>query len=158
MPGMHLWTVRSTKTSHITKESEEVSLPFQSINYALIDSNTVFSHNFSPQVNAPQTLDDQITRYFHWAAGCKTTREAFPEKVIDIPSMKLVKQPSDVLRKICAFLEITCSEDYIQDCASTVDPIPSITRDYVEWTERQKKRVYDQMKQFSFFDGYSYEQ
>ena len=46
MPGMHLWTVRSTKTNHITKESEEVSLPFQSINYALMDSNTVFSNNF----------------------------------------------------------------------------------------------------------------
>lgn len=72
--------------------------------------------------------------------------------------MEIVKRPAETLRKICAFLEITCSEDYIQDCAKTVDSVPSITRDFVVWTDKQKESVYEKMKQFSFFDGYTYDQ
>jgi len=64
--------------------------------------------------------------------------------------MEIVKHPADTLRKISAFLDITCSEDHIQDCAATVDPDPSITRDFVEWFEEQKEKVYGQMKEFSF--------
>ena len=82
---------------------------------------------------------------------------SFPGRVLDIPSMEIVKRPADTLRKICALLQVTCSENYIQDCANTVDPIPSITRDFVEWTENQKKTVYEQMKRFSFFEGYSFD-
>ena len=77
--------------------------------------------------------------------------------MIDIPSMEIVKHPADTLRKICVFLEITCSEEYIQDCAATVDPVPSITRDFVEWSKEQKERVYEQMKEFSFLKDYSYD-
>jgi len=109
------------------------------------------------KVNSPDVLNDQIKRYFHWAAGCNKARMAFPGQVIDIPSMEVVKHPADTLRKICAFLEITCSEDYIQDCGNTVDPVPSITRDFVVWTDKQKQSVYEQMKHFSFFDNYSYD-
>ena len=77
--------------------------------------------------------------------------------MIDIPSIEIVKKPAETLTKICAFLKITCSKEYIQDCAATVDPVPSITRDFVEWTKEQKARVYEQMKRFSFFKGYSYD-
>ena len=69
--------------------------------------------------------------------------------MIDIPSMEIVKHPADTLRKICAFLEITCCEGYIQDWAATVDPVPSITRDFVEWSKEHTERVYEQME-FSF--------
>ena len=71
--------------------------------------------------------------------------------------MEIVKRPADTLRKICAFLQITCSENYILGCANTVDPVPSITRDFVEWTENQKTTVHEQMKRFSFFEGYSFD-
>ena len=119
--------------------------------------HSYFCNNLYQQVNAPEILDEQISRYFHWAAGCNKARVQLPGSVLDIPSMEIVKHPADTLRKICTFLEITCSEDYIQDCANTVDPIPSITRNFVVWTDKQKKSVYDQMRQFSFHDGYSYD-
>jgi len=111
----------------------------------------------SHQILAPEVLDEQISLYFYRARGSNKVREAFPGQVIDIPSMEIVKHPADTLRQICAFLEITCFEDYIQDCAATVDPDPSITRDFVEWSEEQKEKVYEQMKEFSFFKGYSYD-
>jgi len=110
------------------------------------------------QILAPEILDQQTRKYFFRARGSNKAREAFPGQVIDIPSMEIIKHPGHTLRKVCAFLEITCSEDYIQDCAATVDPVPSITRDYVVWSKEQKERVYEQMKEFSFFKGYSYDE
>lgn len=110
------------------------------------------------KVKASYILDESISRYFGWAAGCNKARQAFPGSVIDIPSLEIVKNPADTLRKICKFLSISCSERYIQDCAATVDPVPSMTRDLIDWTTEQKNRVYEEMKKYSFFDGYSYDQ
>jgi len=109
------------------------------------------------QILAPEILHEKIGLYFYWARGSNNAREAFPGQVIDIPSIEIVRHPADTLRKICAFLEITCSEEYIQDCAATVDPVPSITRDFVEWSREHKDRVYEQMKEFPFLKGYSYD-
>ena len=84
-------------------------------------------------------------------------REAFPDSVIEVPSIEIVKNPVDTLRRICQFLEITCSEQYLLDCAATVDPVPSITRDIIEWTAEQKNTVYDMMEKYSFLGGYSFD-
>ena len=91
------------------------------------------------------------------AEGSNQAREALPGSVIDIPSMDIVKNPAGTLRKICKFLEIACTEQYVQDCAATVDPVPSITRDLIEWTAEQKNTVYELMKKYSFFEGYSFD-
>ena len=91
------------------------------------------------------------------AEGCYLTREAFPGSVIDVSSIEIVKNPVETLRRICQFLEITCTEQYLQDCAATVDPVPSITRDFIEWTAEQKTKVYDMMQKYPFFEGYSFD-
>ncbi|XP_078344361.1 uncharacterized protein LOC144629975 [Oculina patagonica] len=109
------------------------------------------------KVNAPKELEVKIKSYFSMAAGSNQAREALPGSVIDIPSMEIVKNPAGTLRKICKFLEITCTEQYLQDCAATVDPVPSITRDFIVWTDEQKNTVYEEMKKYSFFEGYSFD-
>ena len=109
------------------------------------------------QVNASKELDKKIHTYFSLAEGSKVARDAFPGSVIDVPSMEIVKNPVETLRRICQFLEITCTEQYLQDCAATVDPVPSITRDFIEWTAEQKSKVYDMMKKYPFLEGYSFD-
>jgi len=109
------------------------------------------------QVNAPDVLEIETQNYFDMAEGCNKAKEAFPGSVIDVPSMEIVKNPVETLRRICQFLEITCTEQYLQDCAATVDPVPSITRNFIEWTAEQKNTVYDMMKKYPFFEGYSFD-
>ena len=108
-------------------------------------------------MNAPEELDGQIKLYFDMAEGSNRAREALPGSVIDIPSMEVVKNPVQTLTKICKFLEITCSEKYLLDCAATVDPVPSITCDFIEWTAEQKNTVYEKMKKYSFFESYLFD-
>ncbi|KAJ7381909.1 hypothetical protein OS493_038342 [Desmophyllum pertusum] len=109
-------------------------------------------------VNSPKILDEKMEQYFRWAEGCNKVKKALPGSVLDVPSMEIVKNPANTLRKICTFLDITCAEQYLQDCAATVHPVPSITRDFIEWTAEQKNSVYERMRKFSFFEGFSYEQ
>ena len=116
-----------------------------------------YTLNFRPQLNAPEELDAKIKAYFSMADGCYLTREAFPGSVIDVPSIEIVKNPVETLRRICQFLEVTCTEQYLLDCAATVDPVPSITRDFIEWTAEQKNKVYEMMKKYSFLEGYSFD-
>ena len=117
----------------------------------------MFLTNLRPQVNALEELDTKIRAYFSMAEGCQMAREAFPGSVIDVPSIEIVKNPVETLRKICQFLKITCTEEYLLDCAATVDPVPSITRDFIEWTAEQKSKVYDMMANYSFLEGYSFD-
>ena len=109
------------------------------------------------QVNAPDELEIETQNYFEMAEGCNKARKAFEGSVIDVPSMEIVKNPVKTLRRICQFLEITCTEQYLQDCAVTVDPVPSITRDFIEWSAEQKKTVYEMMGKYPFFEGYSFD-
>ena len=91
------------------------------------------------------------------AEGCNKAKGTLPGSVIDVPSMEIVKNPVETLRKVCQFLEITCTEQYLLDCAATVERVPSITRFYLEWTAEQKNKVYDMMKQYPFFEGFSFD-
>ena len=118
--------------------------------------NTLFTA-LCQQVKATEELDGKIKTYFRMAEGSNRAREALPGSVIDIPSMEIVKNPVETLKKVCKFLEITCTEKYLQDCAATVDPVPSITRDFIEWTAEQKNTVYEEMKKYSFFESYSFD-
>jgi len=91
------------------------------------------------------------------AERCNMARQTFPGSVIDVRSIEIVKNPAETLRRVCQFLEITCTEQYLLDCAATVDPVPSITRDFIEWTAEQKNKVYNMKKNYTFLEGYFFD-
>ena len=73
-------------------------------------------------------------RYFSIAKNCKRTKEAYGDRVLDIPNEEFVRDTTKHLRQICGdFLDITCSEDYPRDCSSIVDLVPSVTRNVLVW-------------------------
>ena len=118
---------------------------------------TILLCDLRQQVKAPDELMKKTNFYFNLAKGCNKARETFPESFLNVPSMEIVTNPVRTLRRVCQFLEITCTEQYLQDCAATVDPVPSITRYFVEWTTEQKNVVYGMMKKYPFFEGYSFD-
>ena len=109
------------------------------------------------QQNISRQIDYTIRRYFKIANNCQATKEAFGDRVLDIPGEDFVQDPSRYLRKICDFLEIPCSEDYLRDCSSIVDLVPSRTRSLVVWTPEQIKQVYTLMQPLEFLNSYTFE-
>ena len=108
-------------------------------------------------MNSSRILDDTIGNYSQLVQGSYQAKKNFPGRVHDVASMDVMTNTRETLMKICDFLEITCSEKYLQDCASIVSPVPSKTRNNVVWTADQIKRVQQLIKQFSFLGRYSLE-
>lgn len=110
----------------------------------------IYQHDISKQ------LDSSIKRYFVIARNCQETKDVFGDRVLDIIGEDFVRDPSRYLRKMCDFLEITCSEDYLRDCSSIVDPVPSVTRYFLVWTPEQIEKVYTSMQSIEFLQKQSY--
>lgn len=117
----------------------------------LIHSVTLF------QVNYSKELDGSISSYGQLAQGSFEVQKNFPGRVHDVASINVMTETRKTLMKICDFLEITCTEKYLHDCASIVDPRPSQTRHNVEWTVKQIKRVQSLIAQYQFLQRYSFE-
>ena len=96
-------------------------------------------------------------RFFGWAEGNAIAREILGDKLLDVNGLELVKNPVKYMSKICQFIGITCSDDFIQACAKVVDPTPSTTRTYVVWSEEHMDRMYSEIEQYPFLAHYTFD-
>ena len=108
-------------------------------------------------MNFSRILDDTIGNYSKLVRGSYQVKKHFPGRVHDVASIDEMTNTRETLMKICDFLKVTCSEKYLQECASIVSPVPSKTRNNVVWTADQIKRVQQLIKRFSFLRRYSLE-
>ena len=67
-------------------------------------------------------------------------------------------RPKETLLRLCDHLGVTCSEDYIKKCSKILYGTPSVTRDYVVWTDEQKARVTEMMKDYPFLKQFSFDE
>ena len=67
-----------------------------------------------------------------------------------------VASPKDRLRDICAFLEVGCSEDYLDSCAAVVFPQPHRTRTKVRWSHSHVQEIAGAIGKYPWFEGYSF--
>ena len=108
-------------------------------------------------MNYARVLDGVIDSYAELANGSFEATKTFLGCVLDVPSIEAMTKTKETLTKICDFLEVTCQEQYLQDCTSIVDPVPSKTRHNVEWSGDQLKRVKALIRHFPFLRRYSFE-
>ena len=80
----------------------------------------------------------------------------FPGQVHTLRSEDVIASPSLELRKICKFLNIQCSNKYINDCASIVYSKYSKSRNSIIWDEEIKSNMYDYMKKIPFYSQYNF--
>lgn len=104
----------------------------------------------------PELLENSMDRFFRWAEGSAIAREILGDKLLDVNGLELVKNPVESMSKVCQFIDITCSDDFLLACAKVVDPKPSITRHYVVWTKEQMNRMYSVIEQYPFLSHYTF--
>lgn len=107
-------------------------------------------------MNLSNILDESIKSYGELARGSLEVKKNFPGRVLDVAGIDVMTYTTENLRNICNFLEITCTEKYLQDCAAIVDPVPSTTRTNVEWNTDQINRVRRLILQYPFLRRYSF--
>eukprot|EP00117_Sycon_ciliatum_P011129 scpid62079/ scgid12737/ len=73
-----------------------------------------------------------IQDYVHMTEQVAKVKERY--RTADLRCESLVANPIATLRKLCSDLHLSCSEEYLTDCARIVRPVTSVTRGLVDWT------------------------
>jgi hypothetical protein len=74
--------------------------------------------------------------------------------ILPVYNDDLIRDPALTLRRICAFLQITCTPEYIGNCSKLIFSSPSRTRDHVYWPSQVKQSLLDTVKQTSIISRY----
>ena len=78
--------------------------------------------------------------------------------VLEIHNRDLVSDPKTTMSKICSFLEVNCTPDYLNACVDKVFTTVSKTRSLLVWPPNLKRMVNNQLiEKFPFFRRYSFE-
>jgi hypothetical protein len=81
----------------------------------------------------------------------------YGDDVITIYSEDMIKNPEEELKKLCQFLFVPCSKDYLKDCTSIVYGSPSKSRNAILWNEKVKKILTDLIQQTPMLERYKFD-
>ena len=76
--------------------------------------------------------------------------------VLDFHIEDLIQHPKDSMQRLCDFLAVECSQDYVRKCYSKAINSVSKTRDAVWWPRDLRRFIETRSKTFSFFRRYSF--
>ena len=77
--------------------------------------------------------------------------------VLDIRHEDFIKEPKTELTKLCLWLGVEPSSNYLDDCATIVFESPHKKRHKIQWNESLKQQIEHKMDSFPFFAGYSFD-
>ena len=78
------------------------------------------------------------------------------QNVLNIHNSNLVNDPNSTLTKICCFLEVKCSPEYLRSCSEKVFKSTSKSRKLVAWPQRLRDIMDNLIKTYTFFHRYSF--
>ena len=69
----------------------------------------------------------------------------------------LVDSPAKQLSKLCKFLKVPVTQDYLDDCASVIRKEANKSRYELDWSDEQKEEVAKIIRKYDFFSNYSWD-
>ena len=107
-------------------------------------------------LQVPKTaIDGSAMGYFRLYFASEKVKAA-ADKTIDIHCSDLINNPREEIIKLCNFLEVQCSEDYISKCASHVFTEESHTSKLINWPPEVKESIQSRLDSIPLFKAYNY--
>ena len=104
-----------------------------------------------------ELLDWAIDNYFSRVETVNELLTKLDLSIIEIHSKDLILQPKQTFAQICAILEVSCDDQYLDTVASKVFPEISKTRALIVWSPEQKARVAEEIKKYEFLHRYTFD-
>ena len=106
----------------------------------------------------PRRQNDFIQKFARkWAIVAQFKAKLPPSDWYDIRHEQFVEDPQKWLKSLCDFLGQEAPGDYLKDCATIVKPMPHKSRIETQWPVDAIKKMEENMKPYSFLEGYSFE-
>ena len=100
-------------------------------------------------------LKRQIDFYFDQCSAVQMVKEEFGDvKVKHLYHEIFLANPKGYLKKLCNFLGVDYTEDYLKDCADIVYKSPNKSRLSVDWSNSSIDLVINRMADFQWMQGY----
>lgn len=100
----------------------------------------------------------KIHQYLKWVKNVENLRARFSKDVLDIDYSQMLRKPQKVVKKMCKFLDLKYTADYIRSCTKKIFRNETRTRSKVFWPEEIKGYLIGEMKTIApyrefMFDG-----
>lgn len=109
------------------------------------------------QLNTPTVLHKQMKTYLSLVDTNAKLRNRFGENVLDVHYSSFIRQPKIWLKTICDFLEVHCSEYYLDRSVSIIFKNETYTRRHIVWSDDVKQKILDKIKSTDFLNGLKFE-
>ena len=104
------------------------------------------------------SMDQALESFEKICDGAAFAYRRYPGQVLLIRQEDLKKEPRHTIRRLMAFLETECMDDYIKACAGKIYAEPSRPRLSVQWTRDQRSRIDDLIDRHEFLNGYAFDE
>ena len=157
----------TSSTKYITQLQQTVNVPLRVIHmvrnpYDLIATAALYEHNTKSKASKEHRFNNMLKVYgeyrtvFHRAKAVLRMSTAFQMKVLDVHLVDLVRDPKKSMQIICGFLELECSEDYLQKCQEKTFHSLSKSRDVIVWPPGLRTLIEMEKDKLPFFRRYSF--
>ena len=102
-------------------------------------------------------LEKQIRAYFSQVESVTRMVEELQLNVTEIHSADLIGNPKGTMSRLCATLEIECTEKYLGVCSEKIFDSPSVTRHLVKWPPVLKRTVEQKIQNYEFLHRYTFD-
>ena len=123
-------------------------------------SEVVKIKNSNMVLNASRELVHQkINYYFNLFRASELMRQQFNLDVMDVHGKDLITNPMVIINKMCNFLRVSCSNNYLNTVSRKIFSSESKTRYKVTWTNEQLSEIeenilkYDSLRRYSYFNS-----
>ena len=101
-------------------------------------------------------IADVIDAYFRLQHAIEIGIQRYDLDILVIHNKDIILDPRNTLIKLCDFLHVTCSDEYLQICTNKIYKTESVTRHMIEWTDDQLGVIQRNIDKFSWFKGYNF--
>jgi hypothetical protein len=103
-------------------------------------------------------LDEKIQGYFSLCGTVANLKTQVPDAdILDLRHEDFIADPKSCLSRLCHFLGLEVSNDYLDDCASIIFKTPHQSRHKLQWSAAAIDLVKRKIDNFAFLEGYSFE-
>lgn len=103
-------------------------------------------------------LEESITYYFSLCNTVQSIQQRVDGlRLFEFRHEEFVADPGDHLRRLCEFLGEGVTDSYIRACKNFVRPNPNRTRHSVHWREDLLELVQTRSVQYTFLNGYKFD-
>jgi len=111
------------------------------------------SRNKSVTIN-PEVLDKSTHHYFSLYKEVEYVKKAYKFDTMTIHIRDFILHPKSVITKMCEFLGVVCSEEFIDKCSNKIFNKESRTRYKITWKNEQIANIRSSIKKFDSLKRY----